>query len=255
MKEIKISVVIICKDAARTMEKTLQSAFSVTDDVVVVDSGSTDGTIEIIAKIPARLTRINWNGYGDAKNTGNKMALHNWIFSLDADEWIDAQLVQSLKNSDLSDDNTVFTMQRLNYLGIKPIHYGEWSNDVVVRLFNKQNAEWDTTSVHEKLIIKNEGRTVRLKGVLHHYTSPCIKDYRLKLKKYAALMANKYYSKGKKAYWYKMFFAPVVNFIQNYIIKAGFLDGREGLQIALAHASYTFEKYKLLKLKQAELQS
>ncbi len=254
MKETEISVVIICKDAAATIEKTLQSAFAVTTDVVVVDSGSTDGTIEMIAKTPARLITIKWKGYGDAKNNGNKLASHNWILSLDADECIDVQLAGSLKNADLSDKTTVFTMQRLNYLGIKSIQHGEWSNDIILRLFNKQNAEWDTTAVHEELIIKNVGSAVRLKGVLHHYTSPCINDYKLKLEKYGALMSNKYYSKGKKAYWYKIYFSPVVNFIQNYIIKAGFLDGREGLQIALAHTSYTFKKYKLLKKKQAESQ-
>ncbi len=250
MKEVEISVVIICKNAGETIEKSLQSAFLVTNDVVVIDSGSTDGTIEIIAKTPARLKKINWTGFGDAKNTGNMIALHDWIFSLDADECIDDKLAESVKKADVRDVSTLFTLQRLSYLGNKPVRFGEWGNEIVLRLFNKQNAKWDTSAVHEELIIKNEGRRVRLEGILHHYTSGSIEEYKLKLKKYAALMSDKYYSKGKKAYWHKIYLSPVVNFIQNYIIKAGFLDGWEGIQIALAHAAYTYEKYKLLKLKQ-----
>lgn len=250
MKEIEISVVIICKNAAETIEKTVQSAFLISSDVVVIDSGSTDRTIEIISKTSARLKKISWTGFGDAKNTGSILALHDWIFSLDADECIDDTLSRSVKEADLRDAFALFTLQRLSYLGSKPVHFGEWGHEIVLRLFNKQNAKWDTSAVHEELVIKNEGRRIRLKGTLHHYTSRSITDYKLKLKKYAALMADKNYNKGKKAYWYKIYLSPVVSFIQNYIFKTGFLDSREGLQIALAHAAYTYEKYKLLKLKQ-----
>jgi hypothetical protein len=175
--------------------------------------------------------------------------LHNWIFSLDADEWLDEKLIESIKKADLSNPDVLFTNERLNYLGLKPIRFGEWRNDIVLRLFNKQNAAWDVSPVHEELIIRNDGERVRLKGVLHHYTSPGIEVYKRKLEKYAALNAEKYFEKGKKAYWYKRYLSPALNFIQNYIFKAGFLDGKEGLQIAFAHAGYTFKKYHLLKAK------
>lgn len=243
----KISVVIICKDAAGTIEKTIDSAFKVSDDVVVIDSGSTDGTIEIIDKTAAKLEQVKWNGYGDAKNAGNSIATHDWILSLDADEWIDEDLVESIKHVQLANENYLFTMYRLNYLGKKPIHYGEWRHDIVLRLFNKRNASWDISPVHEELLIKKPGQKVQLNGLLHHYTSPHIDIYKLKLRKYAELNAEKYYQKGKRAYWYKLYLSPLINFIQNYILKGGFLDGKEGWQIALAHAGYTYEKYRLLK--------
>lgn len=247
MKDKPISVVIICKDAVRTITKAIQSALLVSDDVVVVDSGSTDGTIEIITNTSAKLVEIDWQGYGYAKNKGNAIALHQWIVSLDADEWIDNTLAESILKADLGNSDTLFSMRRLNYLGSKPVYYGEWRNDIVIRMFNKQNALWDATAVHEELVIKRNGATIRLKGILHHYTSPGIAEYKLKLKKYAALMAEKNYNKGRKAYWYKIYLSPVVNFLQNYIVKAGFLNGKEGLEIALANASYTSQKYKILK--------
>jgi glycosyltransferase involved in cell wall biosynthesis len=247
-----ISTVIICKNARSTIKEAIGSALLLTDDVVVIDSGSTDGTIELVAKTPAGLKQVTWNGYGNAKNVGNEIAENDWILSLDSDEYLDDKLIGSLKKADLANQQNVFTFLRLNYLGNKAVHYGAWGNDIVLRLFNRHNASWDTAPVHEELILKSTPNIIKLKGVLHHSTSPDIATYKAKLKKYAALNAEKYYEKNKKASLLKLYLSPVVNFLQNYILKRGFLDGKEGWQIALAHATYTYEKYKLLKAKYNE---
>jgi glycosyltransferase involved in cell wall biosynthesis len=202
MSAENISVVIICKNAVDTITQTIASALRLTNDVVVVDSGSTDGTMETVINTSARLERIEWKGYGTAKNFGNRVAFHDWIFSLDSDEELDEQLIASIRQSSLH-EATVFTMQRLNYLGGKPIYFGEWRNDIVLRLFNRNNAEWNTAPVHEELILKGPVKKVRLAGKLHHYTSPGIEDYKLKLNNYAKLNAEKYYQRGKKPHWYK----------------------------------------------------
>ncbi len=118
---------------------------------------------------------------------------------------------------------------------------------MVIRLFNKKNIRWDIAEVHEKLISDMPLTKRRLLGLIHHYTSPDIETYKAKLNKYALLAAEKYHRSGKKAFWYKIYLSPVFNFLQNYIFKGGFLDGKEGLQIALAHLSYNYKKYRFLK--------
>ena len=243
----KISVVIICKNAVSTIQKAIDTSLLVSDDVVIVDSGSTDGTIEKVKATRAVLKQIQWTGYGNAKNLGNDSAVHDWILSLDADEFIDYKLVDSLKGASLSHETTVYSFRRLNYLGSKPVKYGEWGNDIVVRLFNRHHARWDVSALHEKLVRKGEGENLRLPGVLHHFTSPDIETYKLKLARYALLSSEKHFNNGKKVSWLKMFLSPLSNFVVNYILKGGFLSGESGLQISLAHFHYSFEKYRLLR--------
>lgn len=249
MQKEKTSVVIICKNSARTIERTIGSALALTSDVIVADTGSTDGTIEKITSTSARLAQLEWNGYGITKNTANTLAANDWILSLDADEYIDGKLITSIREAELRNNNIVCTMKRLNYLGEKPIHFGEWGHDIVTRLFNRTNAVWDVSPVHESLVTTGPAVKVHLQGTLHHFTSPNIQIYKLKLEKYAQLMAEKYHEKGEKAYWYKLYLSPVANFMQNYIFKGGFLDGKEGFQIARVHSWYSYRKYALLKSK------
>lgn len=247
MRKNEISVVIICKNAVSTIEKAIRSSLMLADDVVVVDSGSTDGTLEKISANKARLIQIQWKGYGNAKNIGNEGALNDWILSLDADEYIDDTLIKAIRQFEPQHKNMVGIIKRLNYLGQQPMQFGEWSNDMVIRLFNKNFSHWDISEVHERLIIDAPVNKFKLKGRIHHYTSPDIRTYEAKLEKYALLAAEKYLKSGKKAPWYKIYFSPVFSFVQNYFLKMGFLDGKKGLQIALAHFNYNYKKYKFLK--------
>lgn len=246
-----LSVVIICRNAVSTIEKVIAGALAVSDDVLVIDSGSTDGTLEKVKGTAARLVTTKWLGYGATKNYGNSLARHDWIMSLDADEYIDGELADSIRKADLSDGTVSYKMKRINYLGNHAIRYGEWGKGtgLVHRLFNRNNTLWDASPVHEKLLFTTEGVVVTLTGALHHYTSPDIHIYRQKLDRYAELMAEKYRAKGKKASGIKLLFSPAFNFVQNYLFKGGFLDGKDGLAIACAHARYTWLKYQLLQKK------
>lgn len=252
MANDKISVVIICRNAVLTIEKVIAGSLSVSDDVLVIDSGSTDGTLEKVKATAARLITTEWMGYGATKNYGNTLASHDWIMSLDADEYIDAALADSILKADLTNNTTSYKMKRINYLGSHAIRFGEWGkgSGLVHRLFNRNNTGWDTSPVHEKLLFTTEGAVVTLSGALHHYTSPDIATYQQKLDRYAALMAEKYRAKGKKASVIKIIFSPAFNFVQNYLFKGGFLDGKDGWAIARAHARYTYLKYQLLQQKQ-----
>lgn len=247
-----VSVVIICLNAAYSIDRAIRSAIRLTDDVVVIDTGSSDASLQQISQYPVRLYQKTWEGYGATKNTGNALARHPWIMSMDADEELNDELITAIKNADLTNEQYTYSMHRLSYLGQKAIKFGEWGRNYIVRLFNKNNAKWDTSEVHESLIFHLPAQNFRLPGTLHHYTSPDIQFFREKLERYANLMADKYYSKGKEATGAKMLLSPAVNFTLNYIIKAGFLDGKEGWQIANANAWYTYKKYQLLHQRQKQ---
>lgn len=245
-----LSVVIICKNAAPTITKVLLSALKISEDVIVVDSGSTDGTIPLINKTSAKLLPIQWRGYGQAKNAGMEAAANNWIVSLDADECADDKLITALRNFAPAGIHVVGCIRRLNYLGNKAIRHGHWGAERIVRLFNKTNASWDLSAVHEQLVYKKPPVIQQLPGALHHYTSANITAQKHKMHKYAMLMADKYNAMGKKATTGKVLLSPAFTFLQGYVIKRGFLDGVAGWQIALTNAWYTYKKYKLLQQKQ-----
>lgn len=241
-----VSVVIICCNAAATIEEVLRSAFALTDDVIVVDSGSTDGTQNLVSA-PAKLITTGWMGYGATKNKGSSEARYDWIMSIDADEVMNDELIEAIRKINFGAIHCLYAIKRLNYLGGQPIYYGEWQNDWVKRLFNRRVVAWDTSLVHENLIFNEAGSLKKLDGLLHHYTTPTIEAYEHKLENYAALMAQKYFNQGKKAQWYHPYVSPLFGFIKNYIVHLGIMDKKAGWQIAKAHAFYTLNKYKKLK--------
>lgn len=243
----KISVVIVCKNAELTIGKAIQSAREITNDIVIIDTGSCDNTLEIIKGFSPKLIQSEWMGYGATKNYANTFAKNKWILALDADEYIDPRMAQSLLSVDLSNEKIVYGFMRINYLGAQAIKHGEWGKDIITRLFNIVNSKWDTTWVHEQLAASVALKKIILPGCIHHLTAPDIATYKRKLKQYALLMAKKYREGGKKVYWHKLYISPVASFLNNYFMRKGFLDGKSGYQIALASAMYTFEKYHRLK--------
>ena len=242
-----ISVVIITKNEAHIIGKTLQSLQGITDDFVIVDSGSTDDTITICTAFGARVIQTGWDGYGQNKNKGIAAAKYDWILNLDADEAIDGQLKTALLQLEPADENTVYNFKFKNFFCSKWIRFGEWSGDKHVRLFNRNVIRWNTAAVHEELTVNNTTKTVMMQGNILHYTTNSIDEYINKTIMYAKLNAAKYYVKGKRAGFFKLRVAPGLTFFQHYILRLGFLDGWEGYLIAKTTAWYTFLKYSFLK--------
>jgi glycosyltransferase involved in cell wall biosynthesis len=242
-----ISVVIICKNEVAVIEETIKAAKQLSNNIVVVDSGSDDGTIELLKKLKVQLVQCEWNGFGPAKNLGIAHAKYDWILALDADERIDVNLINALKACDLTKKNFVYALSFLNYLGNKALHYGEWSNDFHIRVFYKKNAHWTNADVHEKLEFKTKPIIKKLKGFVHHKTAANIEELNIKMDAYAKLNAKHYFQKNKKNYFVKKYTSTIFNFFKNYFIKLGFLDGKIGLAVALENAKYTFKKYLYLQ--------
>lgn len=243
----KLSVVIVCKNGARVIEETIKSFSGLTDDVLIYDNGSTDGTQEIVKRSEAKLFEGSWEGFGKTKNKANALAKHDWILSLDADEAIDEELKRNLSDLDLTDEMKVYELKFKNFLGNKWLRFGEWGDDKHIRLFNRKKVKWNNAEVHESLTIPARSIRISLNGNVLHKTASTIDEFRQKMIKYAALNAEKYFNQGKRSNGLKMFFSAIFSFIKNYFFKLGFLDGSVGFQCAKINAQYTFLKYKKLK--------
>lgn len=244
---MNISVVIITKNEAHIIARTLQSLQTVTNDMVIVDSGSTDDTIAICKKYNATVIETDWSGYGFNKNKGIAAAKYDWILSLDADEAIDAELQQSLLQLVLSNTDEVFEIRFKNFFCDQWIRYGEWGFDWHIRLFNRKKVQWNNVAVHENLLYPAGVTVTKLKGNILHYTVQNRQEYDVKTDYYARMNAKKYVAAGKKPNIFKLYFSPAFAFIQHYIFRLGFLDGAAGFIIARTTARYTFLKYKYLK--------
>ncbi len=244
---MEISVVIITKNEAHIIANTLQSLQAVTNDIVIVDSGSTDETVAICKKFNAVVIETDWSGYGINKNKGIDAAKNDWILSLDADEAIDAGLQQSLLQLALTNSNEVFNIRFKNFFCNKWIRFGEWGFDWHIRLFNRKKVQWNNVAVHENLEFPENVIVTKLTGNILHYTVQNRQEYDAKTDYYARMNAKKYLLAGKKPNFFKQYLSPVFAFIQHYIFRLGFLDGAAGFIIAKTTARYTFLKYHYLK--------
>jgi len=241
-----LSVVIICKNGAAVIGETIKSFSGLTDDILVYDNGSTDGTKEIVKQNNARLVDGSWEGFGKTKNKANALAKYDWILSLDADEAIDEELRENILQQDLVDETKLFEFKFKNFLGDKWLRYGEWGDDKHIRLFNRKKTKWNDADVHESLLFPTDIKVISIPGYVLHKTAANFSEYENKMENYAALNAEKYFKQQKKAGSFKKFFSAAFSFIKNYLFKLGFLDGSTGYHCARINARYTFLKYKRL---------
>jgi glycosyltransferase involved in cell wall biosynthesis len=249
----KISVVIICRNEEDVIGGCLASLGGLSDDVVVLDNGSTDGTKEIVKQAGVRLIEDTWEGFGRTKNKATRLAKHDWVLNLDADESVDETLKQALLNLTLDNPAEVFEIRFKNFLGKKELRFGEWGGDKHIRLYNRTRVLWNEAVVHESLDLADGVRVKSLKGFVLHYTAKDVAEFATKTTRYALLNAEKYAAQGQKASLAKVIAAPAFSFIKYYLFKLGFLDGKAGFICARMTSYYTFVKYaRLLELKRSK---
>lgn len=227
----KISAVIITKNEVDRISDCLNSLHGLTDDIVVVDSGSTDQTVAIAKELGARVFQIGWNGYGANKNFGHSMAKYEWILSLDADEKVSENLKEEIRNLPMVNGN-VYSVNRQNFYLGKAINHSGWSPDWVHRIFNKTEVKWNDKLVHEKLIIPEGIQVHKLQNRLLHHSYRSIDDHKSRIEKYAALRAKMWFEQDNEPNLLKRWIGPFLKGFKSYILKLGFLDGNAGWIIA-----------------------
>ncbi len=250
MKILPISVVIITKNEEANITRAITSVLPVCDDIIVIDSGSTDATTTLAKNLGARVIEQEWQGYSKQKNLGNNLAKYNYIFSIDADEAFSPALRQELVSLfDLGQLKTMFRVNLINHYCSKPIKHGAWYPDWHYRLFDKTQLIWkENDDVHEGLSYDDQTSRASLKEHLYHYTTQTDSYYLAKMENYAQLYASKMRAKNKKGGVLKAISSATFRFIKEFLLQAGFLDGQAGFKIARAHFIYTYKKYLYLGL-------
>ncbi len=245
---MKISPVIISKNASRTIIKTLDS-LSCFDEVVVLDTGSTDNTIKIAQSYPnVKVYNSNFSGFGKSKNEAARLAKNDWIISIDTDEVLTSELLDSIRNLEPEMGN-VYRWKRCNYYCNRQIKHSGWGNEQIVRLYNRKSTAFKEKLVHE-YIETNDHQIKTLKGNMNHFSYHSISDFSRKREFYSDLFSEE--NKGKKkSSASKAIFHSIYEFFNTYFLKKGFLDGYLGLLIAVSNANVTFLKY--IKLYEANL--
>ena len=243
-----LTVVIITHNEERNIERCLESVIGIAAEVVVVDSGSTDGTEEICRQYGAKFYSHDWAGFAEQKNYAETLATGDWVLSLDADEEVSESLSASIMQAlaDGGDEGTVYCMNRLtNFCGQWIRHCG-WYPDRKVRMWKRGTARWEG-SVHERLAFSTLMKTVRLEGDLLHYSYYTLDELAERQRKYYLLAAQEAFAQGRRCRQAGVVLRPLWRFVRDYLLRGGFLDGSAGYTVCRMNAHYTFMKYATLR--------
>ncbi len=243
-----VSATLITFNEERNIEAALRSV-SWAEEIVVVDSGSTDATLEICGKYTKRILHRVWTGYIDQKNFAADQAGHNWILSLDADERLSPGLISEIEALRLGEPSRAgYRIPRVAYFLGRWIRHGDWYPDYQLRLFDRRRGRWQGGSVHESVKIGEEPGVLR--GEIYHYTYHSLADYLKRLEVYSTLAAADLRERGKTSDPLKMLGHPLMTFVKAYLVRRGFMDGMPGLMVAAMGAISVFFKYaKLYELQ------
>jgi len=239
-----LSVAIITRNAASQLESCLASV-TFAEEVVVVDSGSTDGTVELATRRGARVIAKEWLGFGPQKQFAVESASHDWVLCLDADESLSEELRESIIGELKSPRGLVYAMPRRNRFLGRWLRHGEGYPDWSVRLFHRKHAHWGSESVHEK--VASALPVLRLRGDLLHDSAETLEKYLDKQNRYTSLQAESLRAAGRRANVLQLVLSPSLRFIKFYLLRLGFLDGVPGLVHIAIGCMNTFNKYAKLK--------
>jgi len=242
-----ISTIVVCYNEERNIVRCLESCRSFSDEIIVVDSHSTDRTVELARPLATRVITHDWLGYGLQKQLALSHATRDWVFSIDADEAVSPELQVEIPSLDFAHDG-YWMPRRTFYLG-RWIRHSGWYPGYILRLFRRDRGRFTDEPLHEHVVV--EGRTRRLSSDLLHYSYRSVSHHLQKMNDFTTLAARKMHDQGRRAHLRQMTVTPVLEFGKVYVLRRGFLDGFAGLVIALLHAYYVFLKYaKLWELDQ-----
>ncbi|MDR1865363.1 MAG: glycosyltransferase family 2 protein [Bacteroidales bacterium] len=243
---MNLSVGLITHNEAYDLPRTLEAVKDIAGEIVIVDSGSTDRTVEIARSYRAKIYQEAWKGYGQQKNSVIDKCSGQWILLIDADEEVSAPLKERIgKIVEQKGGPAVYRVNFTSYCFGKQIRHGGWSDFYRVRLFRKGAGRYDHKQVHEQFI--TSCKTATLREYIRHYTYRDVDEYFHKFDRYSSKMAMQYFEAGKRKSTAGAMASSVFCFVKSYIFRLGFLDGFEGYFLSLLTACYTFVKYARLR--------
>jgi len=239
----KLTAIIPCKNERKNIRACIESVRAVADEVLIADSGSTDRTLEIVDQIgDCRVIEREYINSGDFKNWAIPQAAHPWVLIVDADERVSEALAKEIKqilSTDPPQDG--YRIYRINHFMGRPIRYGSWAHDKVLRLFRRDVGRYNDEGDHARVVIPS-GKVAYTKAKFLHYTFWTYRRYLEKLQRYGMQAAERRYEQGYQASFWRMFFRPPFRFLHLYLVRLGFMDGLAGLQVAAVTAFGTFLK-------------
>jgi glycosyltransferase involved in cell wall biosynthesis len=248
---MRVSVTVITKNEEMAITRCLQSVLWA-DEIVVLDSGSTDRTVEIAREMGAKVTvKQDWPGFGPQKNRALELATGDWILSLDADEWLTPELAEEIRSTITGKpDFDAYRLPRSSSFCGRFMRHSGWWPDYVVRVFRHGAARFSDDIVHERTLV--DGAVGTLRNPLMHETYVDLDDMQEKFNRYSSLGAQTLHVRGARGSLGKAILHGLAAFVRTYLLRRGFLDGREGFMLAVANAEVAYYKYvKLLLLNSA----
>ena len=236
-----LSVIVITRNEAANIRAALESV-RWADELVVVDSGSTDDTVHIARELADRVVVHGWEGYGAQKNHAAELAAHDWILSLDADERVSPALAREIRSLlDAEPAARGYRCPRVTrYLG-RWIRSTDWYPDPQLRLYDRRAAHWNDRRVHESVVI--DGPVGRLHGELEHHAYRDVSHHLQTIDRYTTLAAGQMHGEGRRADWIDLALRPPAAFLRNYVVRGGLRDGARGLIVSMLNAGYVLLKF------------
>lgn len=241
-----LSVVIITFNEEQNIARCLNSVRSLADEVIVLDSYSTDNTVAIARSFGATVYFEKFRGYIGQKNLAMQYASNNYILSLDADEALDERLVASILEEKKSLLHRAYSMNRCTSYCGHFIRHGLWYPDRKIRLFDRRVAKWGGLNPHDKIVVQEGFPVCHLQGDILHYSFNSVDDHIWQNNRLSSIAATSLYNIDKRSSWFKMLVRPAWAFINGYFFRRGFLDGADGFTIAVNTAHQVFLKYNKL---------
>jgi glycosyltransferase involved in cell wall biosynthesis len=240
---LPLTLLITCKDERTNVGPCIDSAREIADEVLVADSGSTDGTLEYLrARGDCRVIEREYVTAGDFRNWAIPQAKNSWVFVLDADERATPKLVVEIRELLAGKpQHDGYFIKRSNHLMGRRIRHSDWGRDRVLRLFRREVCHYDGPSDHGSVHVRT-GNIGQLKHAMYHYTLWSWEQYMRKFNRYTRIQAEQWRSQGRNPSFMRMAFQPPARFLRDYVLHLGFLEGMKGLQLAWMSAFYTFMK-------------
>jgi (heptosyl)LPS beta-1,4-glucosyltransferase len=243
-----ISAVVITRNEEVNLARCLQSVREVVEEIIVVDSGSTDATVEIAAQLGAKVDEFPWRGFASARNRGMELASHPYVLTIDADEVMSPELQRSVRRELGKGLSGAYTMnRRSNYAGTW-VRFSGWYPDVKLRLYPREGSRWTGEYVHERIVLRRGTEVVHLQGDLLHYAVDSAEDHLAKARNYAHLGSEELRVAGKRVSVFIPILSAILRFLRIYLLQLGFLDGKVGWLIATISAKSVYWKYHWLRM-------